>query len=375
MAHDIGNGFASGQTLPRLAGERRLVHEPAAEWTYSHHPHLAFFKGRYHLIWSSGRVNEDDLGQRVLTASSADFRTWTAPRVLADSQTGTTSERVLTAAGLYASSAGLAAYIGQYEYDSASLVEGVRPRGDARHCHTGCQIWLTPDGESWRPIGAVGLPIVPNHGPQAIAGGRLILVGNVMFPFTDDPTGLTGWRAAGLFPPELAAEVVDDSEGFQTLQARLGWPVSLCEGAFYQTGDGRLHMLLRCGTGRRLWLSESSDRGQTWSPPRPTEFTDNQAKFHFGRLPDGRHYYVGNPDADPHWGRHRLVLSLSEDGCRFDRHFVIADEPFTMKRPGLHKGGQYGYPHSLVHDGALLVACTRQKEAVEVFRIKLAELD
>ncbi len=45
-----------------------------------------------------------------------------------------------------------------------------------------------------------------------------------------------------------------------------------------------------------------------------------------------------------------------------------------MQRPGRYKGGEYGYPHTVIHDGFLYVIISRQKEGVEVLRTPLAEL-
>ncbi len=46
----------------------------------------------------------------------------------------------------------------------------------------------------------------------------------------------------------------------------------------------------------KLWLTESKYDGATWGKPVETTFTDNDSKFHFGRLPNGKFYYVGIPD-------------------------------------------------------------------------------
>ena len=70
------------------------------------------------------------------------------------------------------------------------------------------------------------------------------------------------------------------------------------------------------------------------------------------------------------------MLSLSTDGVRFDRHFVLADASthYARRQDGIAKGGDYGYPHTLIHDGALHVIVSRRKEAVEVLRVPLAAL-
>jgi len=264
------------------------------------------------------------------------------------------------------------AYAGQYEYHLAALEEGQRKKGlgDKAHRDTTLRALTTTDGEQWGEPLDLGIPIVPNHPPQRTASGRLIISGNVSFPYTDDPAGLAGWTMAGIYPPDMADEVADDSEGFWIVRERMGWPCGLCEGSFYQTDDRVLHMLLRSNT-EQLWLAESADDGATWSAPQPVEFSDNATKFHFGRLPDGRFYYVGCPDTTRKGARNPLVLSLSQDGVRFDDHHVIADETYEQRRQGMHKGGEYGYPHTLLHDGSLCVIVSRRKEAVEVLRVPI----
>lgn len=70
-----------------------------------------------------------------------------------------------------------------------------------------------------------------------------------------------------------------------------------------------------------------------------------------------------------------MVVSLSDDRIRFDRHFKIADEIYEMKKAGLHKGGQYGYPHTLIFDGNLYAIVSRLKEAMKVIRLPLDAFD
>ena len=372
----ITNAYDPAATMPRLPVQRVYLYRPRSEWTYSHHPSITFFKGRLYAIWSNGREHEDRPGQRVLMASSADFHTWTQPEPLVDTLQGRHSELVLTAAGFHQHGGTLVAYYGQYEY-SPEFLAGSRPRLGNAHQSTSLWALTTCDGRQWSEALDMRLPIVPNHGPQPTRSGRLIISGNISFPHTDEPNGLSGWTMAGIYPPDMAATLYDDSEGFGRVMARMAWPVGLCEGSFYQTDDGMIHMLLRSvgpGQAGKLWLTESCDDGATWSSPSEVDFTDNCTKFHFGRLPDGRFYYVGCPDPEPRGARWRLVLSLSQDGMRFDRHHILADEDYEQQRTGLHKHGVYGYPHTLVHDGHLYVIVSLKKEAVAVLRVALTAL-
>lgn len=357
---------------PKLHVETAPIYKPEgpSAWSYSHHPHMTFFKGSYYAIWSNGKVNEDDVGQRVLMAVSKDFLHWSEPRPLADSKRGVHSELVLTAAGFHQHGDTLVAYYGQYEYKLDHLENGSRKAGDKGHMNTALYAVTSADGMNWSDPVAMHLPIIPNHGPQRTHTGRLIISGSIMFPYTDDPTGMTGWAKSGIYPSEMAETICDDSESFWLVKEQRGWPAGLCEGSFYQTDDGVIHMLLRSNTSR-LWVTRSSDDGETWSNPEPTAFSDNNSKFHFGRLPDGTLYYVGTPDVEPRGKRNPLVLSLSRDGIRFDRHFILKDEPCERIFPGMYKGGDYGYPHTFVHDGYLHVIYSLCKESVSALRIPI----
>ncbi len=350
-----------------LPGARRpkvesvFLYRPDTEWAYSHHQSLTFFKGRFYAIWSNGHQDEDAPGQRVLMATATDFNHWTVPRPLVDSAKDEQGvERVLTAAGFHQHNGTLIAYFGNYGPNKET---------------TRLQAVTTTDGEKWSAIREIGVPVNPNHPPQPTASGRLIICGNISFPYSDDPSGLSGWKMTGIYPEEMAATIKDDPASFHEVAQRQGWQTHLCEGSFYQTGDRVLHMLLR-STARphdgRLWLTQSRDDGATWSQPLPTAFSDTNAKFHFGRLPDGRFYYVGNPVGG---GRTPLALSLSRDGARFDQHYILGESKYEKRRPGKHKGGEYGYPHALIHDGFLHAIVSRQKEAVEVLRVALSELE
>ena len=81
-----------------------------------------------------------------------------------------------------------------------------------------------------------------------------------------------------------------------------------------------------------------------------------------------RYYYVGCPDPEPRWGRNTLVLSLSGDGAAFDRHYVLGDDRYEIEFPGMCKGGDYGYPHTLYKDGYLYVIYSAGKERIHVLR-------
>lgn len=355
----VTNTYQTEAGVPHLKIERAMIYTPGKSWLYNHHPSIIHFKDKFIAIWSDGLKDEDSPGQRVLYSSSADFFHWSEAKPLASPAKVNDTLTVLTAAGLYQYKGTLVAYYGEYTHNR-------------QHTH----LWAktSTDGEHWSEPIDMHVPLIPNHGPEAIKSGRLIISGNFLFPYTDDSRGISGWKLSSPYPDSLFKQ--DNSAAFYAPAAKLGLP-PLCEGSFFQTDDNVLHMLLRV-TGKgwkgRLWLTESSDNGQSWSMPVETTFSDNDSKFHFGRLPDNRFYYVGIPDTLHHYDRNPLVLSLSSDAKKFGQNYIIADELYRLKTEGLYKGGQYGYPHTIIYKGYMYVIISRQKESIEILRFDLGQL-
>jgi len=356
----ISNNYKDEAGLPHLKIEREMIYAPVDNWLYNHHAAIIAFKGKLIATWSDGMVDEDAPGQRVVFSVSNDFKHWSAPAILAEPAKATNGiSNILTAAGLYRHNGTLVAYYGEYEKNRT---------------HTHLWAKTSMDGIHWGNPKDMRVPLIPNHGPEATKSGRLIISGNFSFPYTDDPNGLSGWKMTSFYPDSLYQQ--DNSATFYAPAEKLGLP-PLCEGSFFQTDDGIIHMLLRV-TGKgwkgKLWLIESDNDGTSWSKPTETAFTDNDSKFHFGRLPDKRYYYVGIPDTLHHYDRNPLVLAISADGKSFDKQYIIADDPYQLKAKGLYKGGQYGYPHTIISNGYMYVIVSRQKEAIEVLRFKLDQL-
>ena len=341
-----------------------IVFEPSEfEWTYSHHQSIVLFKKRLYAIWSSALRDEDTPGQRVMYAVRSEAGEWSRPRVLFQPDIDPDGRlRVLTAGGFNIHKGMLVAYAGDYADNRKSTQLFAR---------------TTTDGETWTPVRNLKCPVCPNHGPEKTASGRLIIAGNTAFPYTDDPAGLTGWKMSGIYPASL--EPFHDNPTTFWESAKVQSMANLCEGAFYQTDDKVLHMLLRATSLDKsaesiLWETQSTDNGKTWSTPAKTSFSNTDAKVHFGRLPDGRYYGIGNPIVKERL-RTPLVLSTSKDGVRFDRHYILGETPYLKRFEGAFKGGDYSYPHTFRDDKNLYVIVARQKEAIEVIEVALSEFD
>lgn len=354
----IHNTYITEKGLLHLQKERGYVYKPINNWMYSHHPSITYFNNKFIAIWSNGRKDEDAPGQRVLFSRSPDGLHWSEPMVLAHpSLYRDDTLNVLTAAGFHSYRDTLVAYYGEY----------------SPHKTNTC-LWAktSTDGLHWsKPIN-MHLPVNPNQGPVAIANRRLIICGNFTFSYTDDPLGIRNWHLRSFYADSLYTQ--DNPASFYAPAAKNKLP-PLCEASFFQTPEGAIHAMLRVtgnGWKGRLWLTESKDNGEHWSLPVETAFTDNDSKFQFGKFPAGNTYfYVGIPDTLHHYARTPLVLALAQDGTVFNQEFIIADEPYTLQKKGLWKGGQYGYPNALFLEGYLYVIVSRQKESIEVLKVTL----
>lgn len=364
-----------------------VVFQGRAGAAYNHHQQVVFDRDRLHVSWSNGVVREDHPGQKMMFATSTDLgHTWSEPSVITPAAPFRSS--AFTAMGVTVYGGELHAYYGHYAWndlalseDGTTVVENVRrfrdKPGPTLHHDIYSEVRVSHDrGSTW------GAPIrlienfVPNLRPFPIASGRLIIPGNISFPYTDDPAGLRGWRRTGI--PRMPAPAVDDPEGFHKVCAARGDERAYCEGSFYQTDDRRIHMLLRTlpVSGEEhdglLAVTESSDSGSTWSEPKLTLYTDCSCRSQFGRLSDGRFFGLSCPD--PRGPRAPLVLALSRDGVVFDRHYILGDLGRTRSRLTGRSNGTYGYPSCDIADGMMFIVFSRNKEDICFCRLNLKDL-
>ncbi len=377
-ASQITNRWGEVELVP-VKVEEHVVFEGHEGAAYSHHAQITSKGERLIATWSNGVAHEDDVGQCMMMATSDDGgETWSEPAAVVPRQPGEHAEAVITNGGIRVVGDMLVAYYGSFEFTAEGLVDGHRqPLGMAKaphdvrwHQNVKCAARISEDGGfTWTDAGVMVDRFVPNLGPSVASTGRLIMPGNLLFPYTDDPSGLSGWRVAGI--PRLPADYVDDSEGHHKGgRARGDQNGGYCEGSFFETDDGVLHMMLRSRVFR-FAVSESRDNGETWSEPVLTRWIDGRNKPCFGRLPDGRYYGLCTPER----GRTPLILATSEDGVVFDRHYLLGDAPRRAPRmEGLNKGGRYGYPHLHVMGDMVYVIFSVTKEDIVVGRFKLSAL-
>ncbi len=146
---------------------------------------------------------------------------------------------------------------------------------------------------------------------------------------------------------------------FDGLSVGAGTGVPMIQGTLVEAGGGELLLLMRTKEGR-VWASRSTDGGETWAVPAPTELPNPNSGLDAVRLPDGRLWLAYNHTdrgRDPMvWElRYPLCLAESTDGGRtWRRLFVLEEGP-----------GEYSYPAVVVDSqGRVHVAYTALRRAI-----------
>ncbi len=344
--------------ITKLYPERSVIYDPANGWSYAHHPSLAVFNGRLYAIFSNGHAGEDEPGQRIMLTVSDNFTDWSDPVPILEPEMGKYGQyKILTPGGISVINGKLVIHYTENDNDGRSN----------RRIDPVLYAVTSDDGQTWSEPINLSLRIFPCQRPLQLSNGRLLLTGNTLVYYTDDPSGTGIWHRCRMGMPKYQ----DGAITFDDVKP------SLCEGALFEHNDGTVFCVLR-STGKTydgyLWQMQSNDGGISWSLPVKSGFTDSNSKSYFGRLPDGRYLYVGTPDKRRPGDRHPLVLAISDDGYDFDRTYILSDDHYSQLYPGRWKGGDYGYPFAIADDGYIYVIVSRHKERMEILRIETEEL-
>ena len=338
--------FNSEDTL--TLGLRRLDAEfyrvPAPEG-YANNVLFTRFNGEYYCMWQYSRKDEDSPDTQVLYTTSQDALLWTKPKILA----GPTDTSFPSPGGWVQRGDSLSAVINRFSVSGGGSASYVTTRGMG--------IW----GKEHSITMSDGTPLdgILEQDPLLLPSGRTVGAAHfgkdltVCPIYTDDPSGLRGWKKAALPQGE-------------------GKPL---EPSLYTSKGGSLVMLFRdqASSFKKL-ASISHDGGESWSAPVATDIPDSRSKQCAGNLPDGRSFWVGNPTGNK--SRRILVLALSSDGTVFDKAWLLAgpeDLP-ARRNEGKYKTLGYNYPKAIVLDNDLWVSLSINKEDVTLVRIPISSL-
>ncbi|MBQ8515425.1 MAG: exo-alpha-sialidase [Ruminococcus sp.] len=306
---------------------------------------LAGYDGKLYCQWQSSAKDEDSEDTHVMYAVSSDQgRTWSEPQLLIQD----IGDGYCSSGGWLATDDQLVAYINYWPAD-------LSPRGGFAYYMT------SQDGVTWtdpQPVMmADGTPMnaVFEQDPHVLESGRVVNAahfqeGLIVSPiYTDDPSGITGWKK-GDFTPNISGSASVEMEPSLFVQS-----------------DGTIVMIFRDQqSSYKKIVSYSRDEGVTWSSPQITEMPDARTKQSAGNLSDGTAFMAGSPVSNSL--RSPLAVVLSADGQTFDQAYLLrsnSSDPELIyegkaKRKGFH------YVKSLVCDGYLYVGYATNKEAVEI---------
>jgi len=342
--------------LSRAAGaETRTIFSPSPSSDhFSNGVVMVGFKGQLFAQWQSSATDADAPDTWVAYSRSSDGKSWSAPAALVSRLTG----GIRTSGGWWTNGDTLVAYVNAWP-------SGQKPRGGYTEYVT------SKDGQTWseprRLTLADGSPLngIFEQDPHRLPNGRILNAAHfqpglrVAPCYTDDASGTSGWVRADFSPWTFPGDTTRELE-----------PSS------FRRKDGALVMLFRDQGGSfKTLASLSYDDGESWMQAVESNLPDARAKQSAGNLPDGTAFIVNDPSGNR--TRVPLVLSLSRDGQRFDKAFVLraggSDLP-AQRTAG--KAKQLGYidPKSTVWNGALYVAYATNQEDVQYTRVPLASL-
>ena len=356
-----------------------LFHATPETGTFSHHGHLAYYKGVLFATWDSQARDENSSGQHGVFRYSTDGgETW-SPRKplfppLADRVPWSESNR----SNPFQTSQGFAEIDGRlfavtcvdkalkekvYRFNEVSRIRVGQLAREVRADGTLGEVFWIADTA---PKPELGYPALPAGEPALVEGLKAHF---------KRPANLQQL----LFKPRQHPDSDDEHRMTEPTQ-----PWCLDDGTWVRlyrnqgTIHGKSRAEIEASRPRRHYAAFSLDDGKTWTAPTRTNFPDTGSRANSGRLPNGQYYVINNPlpMSARQGGRSLLAISLSRDGLTFDRMAVIRFVAPPTRYPGKAKGGGgYQYPHSVVVGENLWVIYSVNKEDMEVARIPLSELE
>ena len=366
----INNTDFNVKTAEKIPMQKTSVFRATESRQFAHHPFICKFKDNFIAMFSSGKIHEDDLGQRVALSYSKDFLNWTEPVFL--EVTGK-YDSVDTACGMYVFNDKLYLYVGTFFYDRNHVKEnGERVFEDKGHTDTKLYVVESSDGVTFSEPVFTGLKMVPNMPPKRLKNGKTVICGNFLFAVNDEfENRPNNWKTES-FCSDLT---IDDSESFYRASEKAGLNTVVCESDLFEKDDETFVSLFRSQKKEYfgyLYASESKELKE-WTLPVKTDFTNDTSKFCVGRLADGKYYYVGNPVVGN--GRCPLVMSVSVGGENFTEHYILTDEKPSVKYKGFAKFGACAYPYAFEDGDYFYVIYSVNKEDVQALRFKTNELN
>lgn len=350
---DHGTKGADPAIIPYIERSTRTVvyYGNGFGGSYNHHNQITAFKGKLYYAWSNGARNEEDAGQRVLMAVSADGRAWSEPWTVLDVEAG--SPWAHNCVALHTTRDALYCVIMTEETEHDETVTGMRR---IRPESAFINVYRSTDARRWETAFSFETRVKwLFEAPRLTQEGRLLCVCSTK---TEGPAILR-WPGGDICqPPELIFVPEPEDAWF---------PYG--ESTWYQLdgtkeNPGRILVFWRDEAAScRVYVNWSDDGGRTFSRPVLSDIPDSMARMYAGRLSDGRYFLVNNTNPNL-LDRGALTLLLSDDGTVFSKVYMINDSPTVMRRKGLLKVNGHQYPCCRVEPDKLIVGYDHNKEDI-----------
>ncbi len=335
------------------------------EWSFKHHPTLAYFKGKLYAAFTYGYEGEDHPGQHMVVSSSEDFYTWSEPKTIGPSTKGVAGDTAVFPVGMFESNGRLYAqyYAGDFAAECFDENGNFNTKSSWKR-EDYCYLTWTDDGENWsEPMKIPHGYLLGSDLRKSFISGKWISAWGVQFFWSDD-------RYPDIF--KFDQNYLTNEQRADAKKRNGG--TSLSESSWYETKDGVYHILIRSDTGY-LWHFKSDDGGKTLTDPYPTRFGTTNSQVEFIQTSTDFIIGVGEPyQAYDPWIHYPLQIWTSTDGYNFDRSFILRDEKYQIQKPGYSKGGYFAYPDLVIEGDYLYVLYSKMKEVIEISRVKLSDL-
>ena len=343
--------------IPYIDSRRSVVYYGNIKnGSYNHHSQIAYFKGKYYLSWSNGVINEEDSGQRVLIASSADGRAWSDAASVREVEKG--EQIALNCVAMFAAEDKMYIFIMTEETIHDTTATGMRRLNNETSV---IDILETEDGLHWKQVFSFG-----NRIRWIFEAPRLTRENRLMCVCTSTGRG----PAVLLWPGDNVCEepefiYVPEPEGASFPYGEASW---------YQVDDGRILVFWRDEGGScKLYVNWSDDGARSFTPPVISDIPDSMSRVYAGRLEDGRYYLCNNAIGNL-LDRGPMMLLTSRDGYVFDQVWMVNDDPASMRRKGLLKTNGFQYPCCCTVDGKLVISYDANKEDILCDMIRIEDI-
>jgi len=356
-----GDGKPWPAWLDHVPIERVRVATGSKEFgSYNHQSGICRWRGRYWYVFSNSAVDEEVPGMRTMITSSEDLSTWTDASCVAPGDIP--GDMWLQTGGVMGYEDKLVAFVQTKTGHHLTRKPGMSANEETKTVYK-VGLFISSDGESWAAQDTAA-DCYWFEAPKPTREGRLLCAGSrlghpIVFLWPGDNP---------LEAPEIVEIPYDGSRGMDSGQFPYG------EASWYETDDGTIFMFHRNESDElRLRVALSEDGGRSWTAPMLSNIPDSMSRVSAGRFSDGRYYLVNNAIADL-LNRVPLMISISRDGCKFEKQYLLLDEPTEIAFPGALKAHGYQYPCTLVEEDRLVVTYSVNKEHMELLTVNPSDL-